>query len=137
VGWACVLPRRFRRRFDEKRGRRMSRSNGNFVILDENHVLVISPCHLPSSVLCNFHYHTRCLASHCCALNFLQEGRVNTHYVGYESNGGHDRGGDQGAKGKEFHYRGGQATLSLILEHLPGSYCKEWLKIELFLEACG
>jgi hypothetical protein len=52
-------------------------------------------------------------------------------------NGGCDGGGNQGAKGKEFYYRGGQAALLLILEHLPGPYCKEWPKTELFLGACG
>jgi hypothetical protein len=58
-------------------------------------------------------------------------------YGGVEGDGGRDRGGDQGAKGKEFHCRGGQATLLLVLKHLLEPYCREWLKIELFLGVCG
>jgi hypothetical protein len=97
----------------------MSRSNGNLAILDENCIPVVSLCHSPSSAPRHFHCRTRYPAGRCCTLNFPQECQVNTHdgrYGGVGGDGGRDGGGDQGAKGKEFLYGGGQAALLVVLE---------------------
>jgi hypothetical protein len=107
----------------------MSRSNGNLAILDENRIPVISPCHSLSSMPRHFHCRTRYPAGRSSALNFPQECQVNTHdgrYGGVRGDGGHDGGGDQGAKGKEFLCGGGQAALSVVLELIDHEHLWEF-----------
>jgi hypothetical protein len=88
----------------------MFHSNGKFSSLGENCFPVIFACDSPSFVPCHFHCLAHYPTARWCALNFLQQSRVNGQDGGYGGVRG-DGGCEQGMRGKEFHYNGEQTTL--------------------------
>jgi hypothetical protein len=82
----------------------MSYSNGKLASLGENRVPIVSTCDSPSSTSRNFHYLARYPTARWCTRNFLQQSEVNTHDGRYRGGRGHDRGGEQGVKGKRKNF---------------------------------